>query len=249
MSEKLMLERTLFASALDASWPERARRGWTTLTSFGLQALVTGVLVVLPLMRPSGMPSFHQLSAPISLGDPFESAPVVASHGSPRQAPSQPSQFFFRRPSPLPTGLRPSGDEGPPQIANAGPFIPGGDPRGVLNLFGNSSRSILPAALPPTAPAKLLRLSHISEGSLLHKVQPAYPALARSARVQGAVVLQAVISKQGTIENLVVLAGHPLLVPAALNAVRQWRYQPYILNAEPVEVETQITVNFSLAGN
>ena len=116
-------------------------------------------------------------------------------------------------------------------------------------MFDNSSRSVLPAALPPAAPAKLLRLSHISEGSLLHKVQPAYPALARSARIQGVVVLQAVISKQGTIENLVVLAGHPMLVPAAINAVRQWRYQPYILNAEPVEVETQITVNFSLAGN
>jgi periplasmic protein TonB len=247
-----MLERTLFADTLNATWPERARRGWTTLTSFGLQALVTGVLLVLPLLRPSGMPSFHQLSTPISLGEPLEEAPVVASHGGANQVPSEPSKFFFRRPSPMPTALRPSGDEEPPAIANSGPSIPGGvrgDPRGVANLFDNSSRSVLPAALPAAAPAKLLRLSHISEGSLLHKVQPPYPALARSARVQGAVVLQAVISKQGTIENLVVLAGHPLLVPAALNAVRQWRYQPYILNAEPVAVETQITVNFSLAGN
>ena len=61
-------------------------------------------------------------------------------------------------------------------------------------------------------------------------------------------MLQAVISKQGTIENLRVLAGHPMLVPAAIEAVRQWRYRPYILNNEPVEVETQITVNFSLTG-
>jgi len=62
-------------------------------------------------------------------------------------------------------------------------------------------------------------------------------------------VLQAVISKQGSIENLQVLTGHPLLVPAAIEAVRQWHYRPYVLNNEPVEVETQITVNFSLAGN
>ena len=62
-------------------------------------------------------------------------------------------------------------------------------------------------------------------------------------------MLQAVISKQGTIENLRVLTGHPILVPAAIEAVRQWRYRPYILNNEPVEVETQITVNFSLTGN
>ncbi len=252
MTETSMLEKTLFADTLAASWPERVRRGWTTLTSFGLQALVTGVLLVLPLLRPSGIPSFHQLSTPISLGERLEEAPAVASHGSTSQAPSEPSKFIFRRPSALPTALRPSGDEGPPAIANSGSSIPGGvqgDPRGVANLFDNSSRSVLPAALPPAAPPKPLRLSHISEGSLVRKVEPAYPALARSARVQGVVVLQAVISKQGAIENLVVLAGHPLLVPAAINAVRQWRYRPYILNAEPVEVETQITVNFSLAGN
>jgi protein TonB len=89
----------------------------------------------------------------------------------------------------------------------------------------------------------------MSEGDLIRKVQPAYPALARSARVQGIVVLQAMISKQGTIENLRILTGHPMLAPAAVEAVRQWRYRPYILNGEPVEVETQITVNFALGGN
>ena len=87
------------------------------------------------------------------------------------------------------------------------------------------------------------------EGSLIRRVQPSYPALARSARIQGPVVLFAVISKAGTIDNLRVLSGHPLLVPAAIEAVRQWRYHPYILNSEPIEVETQITVNFLLSGN
>jgi protein TonB len=89
----------------------------------------------------------------------------------------------------------------------------------------------------------------MSEGDLIHKILPSYPPLARSARIQGQVVLQAVISKQGVIENLKVLAGHPMLVPAAIEAVRQWRYRPYFLNNEPVEVETQIIVNFSLAGS
>jgi protein TonB len=89
----------------------------------------------------------------------------------------------------------------------------------------------------------------MSEGDLIRKTQPTYPPLARSARIQGIVVLQAIISKQGTIENVTVLTGHPMLIPAAIDAVRQWRYRPYILNNEPVEVETQITVNFSLAGN
>ena len=123
-----------------------------------------------------------------------------------------------------------------------------GDPHGISNLFGDGKNSILPTA-PPPAVAHPLRLSHISEGNLIRKVQPTYPALARSARIQGTVVLQAIISKQGTIENLTVVTGHPMLAPAAIEAVRQWRYRPYILNSEPVEVETQITVNFSLAGN
>jgi protein TonB len=87
------------------------------------------------------------------------------------------------------------------------------------------------------------------EGDLIRKVLPTYPPLARGVRIQGQVVLQAVISKQGTIENLRLLSGHPMLVSAAIEAVRQWRYRPYILNNEPVEVETQITVNFSLTGN
>ena len=83
----------------------------------------------------------------------------------------------------------------------------------------------------------------------MRKVLPTYPPLARSARIQGVVVLQAMISKLGTIENLRLLSGHPMLAPAAIDAVQQWRYRPYILNGEPVEVETQITVNFSLGGN
>jgi protein TonB len=89
----------------------------------------------------------------------------------------------------------------------------------------------------------------MDEGDLVHKVLPVYPPLARSARIQGQVLLQALISKQGVIENLKVISGHPMLVPAAKDAVRQWRYRPYVLNNEPVEVETQITVNFTLAGN
>ena len=78
-----------------------------------------------------------------------------------------------------------------------------------------------------------------------------YPGatLARQARVQGAVELRAIISRAGTIENLVVVNGPPMLSRAAIEAVRQWRYHPYLLNNEPIEVETEITVNFVLSGN
>jgi len=116
------------------------------------------------------------------------------------------------------------------------------------NLFGSGARPVVAVAAPPAVLAPV-RLSHMREGDLIRKILPVYPPLARAARIQGQVVLQAVISKQGGIENLKVVAGHPMLAPAAMDAVRQWLYRPYILNNEPVEVETQITVNFSLAGN
>jgi protein TonB len=70
--------------------------------------------------------------------------------------------------------------------------------------------------------------------------------MARIAHIQGDVVLQATISKNGSIENLHAISGHPILIQAALDAVRQWKYKPYILNSEPVEVETQITVKFHM---
>jgi periplasmic protein TonB len=89
-------------------------------------------------------------------------------------------------------------------------------------------------------------LSHMMEGNLIYRVEPRYPPLAIPAPIQGDVVLQAVISRSGTIENLHLITGHPLLVRAAMDAVRQWRYRPYVLNDEAVEVETQVTVKFIL---
>jgi protein TonB len=86
------------------------------------------------------------------------------------------------------------------------------------------------------------------EGNLIYKVRPIYPPLARAARIQGPVHLRAIISRTGTIENLLAIDGHPMLVGAALDAVRQWRCRAYILNGDPVEVETQVTVNFFLSG-
>jgi protein TonB len=250
MVEKLTLQRELFAGAVDASWGERARRGWLTLTSFGLQALVVVALLIVPLLRPSGFPSFRQLTMPISLG-PLGEAPVVRAHAGSNVIAVIPSENALRLPTHIPRVIETSGGEAAPEVST-GPYIPGspggGDPHGVLNLFRDGSRVVIP--VPSPAPvAHSVRLSHMSEGDLIRKVQPTYPPLARAARIQGTVLLQAVISKQGSIEHLQLISGHPMLVQAAMDAVRQWRYRPYILNGEPVEVETQITVNFSLAGS
>jgi periplasmic protein TonB len=244
------VESRMFVDTLESSWTERTRRAGTILSSFGLQAFVTGALLLLLLLRPVGLPSFHRLSTPISLGDAVTETPAISPHRGSGIAPIKPAVFFFHQPSPLPAGSQAPIDEGAP-VFGSGPYISGarsGDLHGLPGLFEGGTQPSLPAA-PPATVTRPLQISHMNEGNLIRKVQPTYPALARSARIQGTVMLQAVISRQGTIENLSVLSGHPILVPAAIDAVRQWRYRPYILNDEPVEVETQITVNFTLAGN
>jgi len=143
-------------------------------------------------------------------------------------------------------------DEAPPPIAAAGGVVggvpggvPGGQLGGVIGGIVSASSSI--AAVPKLALPQRIRISQgVTRGLLVHRVEPSYPPLARAARIQGEVVLSAVISINGDIQNLQLVSGHPMLVPAAITAVRQWRYKPYLLNGQPVEVETTITVIFSL---
>lgn len=243
-------EQTIFGdSLLETSWAQRSRRSWTTLSSFGLEALVIGLLLLLPLWKTVGLPSAHTLSTPVTL---MRSIPVTPAT-QPRGGSGTPHATNltiprFVQPGHIPTGI------------HNGPEDPAPEPIGIgTNIGPIASGPAIPGLLPggtmPVAPpaprpvVRAIRTSSIQEGSLLHRVQPAYPPQARIARIQGMVVLAAVISKAGAIENLRVLSGHPMLVKAAIDAVSEWRYRPYILNNEPVEVETQITVNFTLGGS
>lgn len=139
-------------------------------------------------------------------------------------------------------------EEAPPQMAGVMGGVPGGVPGGSMNgVIGGIVSSA--AVVPTIHQAQRVRVSQgVTSGLLIRKINPTYPPLAKQARISGAVVLQAEISKDGSIQNLHVISGHPMLVPSALEAVKQWKYKPYILNGEPVEVETTITVNFTLAG-
>ena len=107
----------------------------------------------------------------------------------------------------------------------------------------SDSRILRSVAQPKPVPVS----SGVSEGLLIHQVKPAYPPIALTAHVQGEVILQAVIGKDGSIQNLRVVSGHPMLIKAAVDAVQQWRYRPYLLNGEPVEVETQVRVTFTIS--
>ena len=101
----------------------------------------------------------------------------------------------------------------------------------------------------PELPKRVRISSSVSGGLLLKKVNPEYPKKARKKHIQGVVILSATIDKSGDIANLVVVSGDPILAKAASDAARQWKYRPYLLQGQPVEVETQIQVNFTLAGS
>jgi periplasmic protein TonB len=244
-------EDALFGNTLSSSWDERSRRGLTTFTSLGLQVLLVAALLAAPLLRPQGFPLFRKLTVPVSLGRMGDWAPQPTGHGGATPAQHTDHAIILQQPSHIPINVAPEDDVSSPPFGGSGPSIgpavgePGGHD-GIFNPVGTGVYPVMPAAPVVEHP---VHISHMSEGDLVKKVLPSYPPLARSARIQGAVILQAMISKQGAIENLRLLTGHPMLAPAAIEAVRQWRYRPYILNGEPVEVDTQITVNFSLAGN
>jgi periplasmic protein TonB len=161
----------------------------------------------------------------------------------------------LRTPSKIPNKVQMiKEEEAPPPMATTGGVVggvPGGIPGGQLGgvIGGIVSATSNLAAVPkfvPVAPQRVRISQGVTKGLLIHRVEPTYPPLARAARVQGDVVLSAVIDTSGQITNLQLVSGHPMLVPAAIAAVRQWHYKPYLLNGTPVEVETTITVIFSL---
>lgn len=239
----------MFADGLlETSWAKRLRRSWTILTSFGLQVVVIGLLLLLPLLRRVGLPSARTVSTPISAGraDPGPAPPVRAG-GRPAVTPAVSEAPRIVAPGRMQDMIARMGDEPTPSgYSGDGIERPAGSGSGLPNSLFGTRPVVMPTPPPPTL--HIFRQSTILEGSLIRRVIPMYPPLARSAGVQGPVVLFAVISKAGTIDNLRVVSGHPMLVPAAIEAVRQWRYRPYILNGQPIEVETQITVNFTLSG-
>jgi periplasmic protein TonB len=143
----------------------------------------------------------------------------------------------------IPTWNVPFGSEGGIRNGFWG-GIRGGDPRESPYL-----PPLPPPETRPAAPPIIQRLAvggEIQMARLIHQTMPLYPPLARQARIQGIVILSAVIAPNGSVEDLRVISGHPLLVPAALDAVRSWRYRPTLLNGQPASVETTITVNFLL---
>src|SRR5689334_8742435 len=242
-------------SLIESGGRLKSKRGMTTTISFVLQMVLIGVLVLIPLLFTEALPKTQLMTFLVAPPPPPPPPPPPAA------APIKVVKTIqtdiingqLRTPTKIPQKVQMiKEDEAPPPVMATGGVVggvPGGIPGGQMGGVIGGIISSTPVAVPKVATPQRVRVSQgVTQGLLIRKVQPNYPPLARQARIQGSVLLQAEISKDGSIQNLRLISGHPMLAPAAIEAVKQWKYKPYILNGEPVEVETQITVNFTLAG-
>jgi len=228
------------------------KRFGTTVLSFVLQVFLICVLILIPLIYTDALPKQQLMTFLVAPPPPPPPPPPPAA--APVRVVKVASEMVsgqLRTPTKIPSKVAMiKEEEAPPDLGAGG--VPGGVPGGIA---GGSAGGVIggiisaTAALPKVATPQRVRVSQgVSNGLLIRKVQPTYPPLARQARIQGQVVLHAEISKEGTIQNLQLISGHAMLAPAAIEAVKQWRYKPYLLNGEPVAVETEVIVNFSLSG-
>src|SRR5580700_10203036 len=241
-------------SLIESGGKLKTKRGRTSVVAFMIEFMIIGVMVLIPLIFTEALPKGQMMFLLVAPPPPPPPPPPAAApvHVV-KQVQSDIINGELRTPTKIPKKILENlkEDEAPPQMAATGVVggVPGGVPGGSMGGVIGSVLSSTPVAVPKIATPTRVRVSSgVSSGLLIRKVSPTYPPLARQARIQGTVVLQAQISKDGSIQNLQLISGHPMLAPAAIEAVKQWKYKPYLLNGEPVEVETQVQVNFTLAG-
>ena len=249
--------RPMFADGVLDFGQQKKRQSFATVTSFILNCLAIGVMLIMPLAFPEGLPKAQLLTFLVAPPPPPPPPPPAAEvQRVVRQVQTDMlNTGQLRTPSRIPRRVQMIREEdAPPPMPSVGGVVggvPGGIPGGQLGgVIGGIVSATSNAAIPkfvPVTPQRVGISQGVTRGLLIQKVEPQYPPLARAARVQGDVVLSAVIDTNGQITNLQLVSGHPMLVPAAIAAVKQWRYKPYLLNGQPVEVETTITVIFSLS--
>jgi periplasmic protein TonB len=230
----------------------KTKRLSTTVLSFALQVFLICILILIPLIYTDALPKQQLMTFLVAPPPPPPPPPPPAA--APVKVVKVVSEVVngqLRAPTKIPKKVEMIKEEEAPPDMGAGVAggVPGGIPGGSAGGVIGGILSSQPVAVPKVATPQRVRVSQgVSNGLLIKKVQPNYPPLARQARIQGQVVLHAEISKEGTIQNLQLVSGHAMLAPAAIEAVKQWRYKPYLLNGEPVAVETEVIVNFSLSG-
>jgi periplasmic protein TonB len=240
---------------ISSAKPNRTKTWWTVMLSTAVQFGIVILLILIPLIYTEALPkqmltTFLVAPAPPPPPPPPAAAvqrivkPVVRlMHNGQMMAPTViPKKVSMIKEEEL-----------PPDVGNVGVLggvqggIAGGSAGGVLGGIIGGVGSGLPPP-PKAGPTRIRVGGNVQQASLVRMVNPAYPPLAKAAHVSGTVVLHAIIAKDGTIQQLEYVSGPAMLMTSAMDAVRQWRYKPTMLNGEPVEVDTSISVVFTLGG-
>jgi periplasmic protein TonB len=224
------------------AFKQKNRTGAGIVFSIVLQSLILGILILIPLIYTEALPKAFLTTLLVAPPPPPPPPPPMATVKTVKVVKLITSGGLVA-PKQIPHDVTIIHEEAP-DVAQGG--IYGG-------LAGQGIMVGTPvAALPPppkaAAPVRIKQGGSVTAASIVTQTRPVYPPLARQARIQGSVVLHAIIDKDGNVSELQVVSGHPLLVQAALDAVKQWRYRPTLLNGEPVEVDTTITVTFTMGG-
>ena len=251
--------KTMFSDSLLEFGVQRKCKFFATTTSLIVNGLAIVAMLIIPLAFPEALPKAQLLTFLVAPPPPPPPPPPAAAevqHVVRQIQTDMLNNGALRTPTKIPQKIQMIKEEEapPPMPASGGVVggvpggIPGGQMGGVIGsvISATSSLASVPKFVPAT-PQRIRISAGVTKGLLIQRIEPPYPTLARAARVQGDVVLSAVIDTNGHITNLQLVSGHPMLVPAAIAAVKQWRYKPYLLNGQPVEVETTITVIFTLS--
>jgi len=250
--------RQMFADSVLDFGAQSKRKAVATTTSFIVNVLAVLVMLAVPLMFTEDLPKAQLMTLLVAPPPPPPPPPPAAEAVQKIVRQIQTDMLNtgqLRTPTKIPQKVQMIREEEapPPMAATSGVVggvpggIPGGQLSGVIGGIVSATSNLAVPKFAPVVPQRVRISQGVTKGLLIRRVEPTYPPLARSARVQGEVVLSAIISTNGDIENLQLVSGHPMLVPAALTAVKQWRYKPYLLNGQPTEVETTITVIFTLS--
>ena len=236
----------------------------TVLISTVIQLLLIGIAVILPMWYFDVLPTAQLQSMLVAPPPPPPPPPPPAPAAIVKQVKVIPRQFDAGRlmaPKVIPKDIAQIKEEElPPPSSGVGGVVggvpggvAGGTPGGVLGGIIGSVPSAAPPPPPPPkkveekAPQRIRVGGNVQAANLVSQQRPVYPPLAKQARISGTVELSAIIGRDGRVQDLKVVKGHPLLVQAALDAVKNWVYRPTLLNGEPVEVSTTIDVNFTLS--
>ena len=233
----------------------KTNKSWSVVLSAIVQGIIVVVFVLIPLIYTEALPKQLLTTFLVAPAPPPPPPPPAAA--APRIV--KPVARLIQAgkmmaPTVIPKKVEMiKEEEMPPDVGAVGVVggvpggVPGGQAGGVLGgIIGGSGGGMPP---PPKATPQRIRVGgNVAAAKLVRQVTPLYPPIAKTAHISGTVILHAVIAKDGTIQNLDYVSGPPLLMKNAMDAVRQWRYSPTLLNGEPVEVDTTISVVFTLGG-